>query len=726
MSQNTLAPQNSTSLTSSEQDTVASGLNLRDYLTVLRRRRAIFLQTFFLILAAGIIITFTTKPTYHASAKLLVEGPAYNLNTVDTSNPLSELVALGQQQTVETQVEVLQAQPLLDQVAKQAGAATLSVAAIKNTNVITVGADAFNPKIAAAAPNTLLDLYVKEDADQNLTEIKSAREFVVKQGRVAHRKLQDSESALQTFKERNHVGDLSKNRDDKMARVADLESVVQKSNADLQTLRAQTAQVQQQMAGEPAILSYHLPATNPSVALLKEEIAKDEVQRVGLLQPGGYTPRAPPVRALDAQIAALRVRAAGTPPLDAPQSSSLNTLHESLHARLIELQTLAVSAQMQSGQATTALAVARSQMGHFAGWEIALARLTRARDQAETADRMFTDKDAELSLREKARHATARIIERADVPRSPVRPDKFKNLISALMLGLFAGLCLALLQEFMDDRIMTPADGERLLELPTLGCIPALATNSSALLIEMPGWNPVAESYRILRTGIQFAGVDKPPRTLLITSAVPGEGKTTTSINLAFAMGLDGKRVILADTDLRRPSLHRLLHLPDGPGLTETLLGEANLRDALMRHRRFPNVLALTSGEKPPNPSELLGSQAFRSLTEHLCHHADIVILDSPPLMAAADAQVLASQVDGVVLVVECGKTKKAAVRQAVALLRQTRAPLLGIVYNKTSGMDAGGYYDRSAYAYTETETPSLLNGNRNGHSQKTPTEALP
>ncbi|MDQ2799346.1 MAG: CpsD/CapB family tyrosine-protein kinase, partial [Armatimonadota bacterium] len=201
-----------------------------------------------------------------------------------------------------------------------------------------------------------------------------------------------------------------------------------------------------------------------------------------------------------------------------------------------------------------------------------------------------------------------------------------------------------------------------------------------------------------------FASIDAPVRTLLVTSSNPGEGKTTTAANLAFAMAMDGKRVILVDTDLRRPSMHKLLSLPTMPGLTDVLLDHATLAETLLEHEDMPNLVALMSGSTPPNPGELLNSRKFRNLVQELSAQADIVIFDSPPVLVAADAAILASQMDGTILVVETGETKKGAARQTLRTLQQARANLLGIAYNKMRIMDGSGYF----YYQYQYKTPAM------------------
>jgi len=268
-----------------------------------------------------------------------------------------------------------------------------------------------------------------------------------------------------------------------------------------------------------------------------------------------------------------------------------------------------------------------------------------------------------------------------------------QSILFSCLIGLFMGICLGLLQEFLDDRVNSIDDGVRYLDLPSLGVVPALSATDARLLPKMKGVDPAAESYRVLRTNIHFAAVDAPVRTLLVTSSNPGEGKSTTAANLAFAMALDGKQVILVDTDLRRPSIHKLLGYRSTPGVTDVLLGHTPLDDALVINEDLPNLKTLTAGSTPPNPSELLNSRTFRNLVGDMTSRADIVIFDSPPALVTADSAILASQLDGTVIVIETGQTKKAAVRRSIQLLRQARANVLGAAYNKTRAQDGGDYY---------------------------------
>lgn len=667
----------------------ASGVSLQEYLLILRRRHAIILQVFVLILVVGVVMTLMTKPVYQSSARLLVEPPSMNVSTVDASNPLSGILAMTPQQTVATQVEVLQSEPFMQKVMQQAGPARISVAAVGTTNIIEADAEATDPKIAAAAPNTLLRLYIQQDINQDLNEIKSAEEFARTQGANAHRRLLTDESRIERFMKQNNVVELTLNRNDEIARINTLTEASQTNQAALSALQAQIATDRHLLTQEPTVIFQKLQASNTAIAGLKSEIARLQVLRVSMTQQGGFTAASPQVTALDAQIAELQRQLQDQPALTASVSSGPNAVRETLRGKIQDLSAQVSALTSQQQVTAAALASAKASVSRYPGWQATLDRLTRDHDAAAAQDKMFSDKLADLSLREQAHHASARIIEMAQVPAAPVRPKKMQSILFAALIGLFAGICLALLQEFLDDRINSVQDADRLLGLPSLGHVPALAAEDARLLPQMQGLGPGSESYRVLRTNIQFASVDAPARTLLVTSSTPGEGKTTTAVNLAFAMVMDGKTVVLVDTDLRRPTLHKLLNLPALPGLTDVLLGRA----ALQPQEVMPGLSVLTAGSTPPNPGELLNSRTFRNLVDTLAERADLVIFDSPPVLAAADAAILASQMDGTVLVVETGRTKKAAARRASQMLAHARANVLGIAYNKMRPQDANDYH---------------------------------
>ncbi|MEW6230758.1 MAG: CpsD/CapB family tyrosine-protein kinase [Chloroflexota bacterium] len=194
--------------------------------------------------------------------------------------------------------------------------------------------------------------------------------------------------------------------------------------------------------------------------------------------------------------------------------------------------------------------------------------------------------------------------------------------------------------------------------------------------------SPVSEAFRTLRTNIQFSSLDRPLKTILVTSTDPGEGKSTVLANLAVTMAQSGLRTVVADCDLRRPSQHQLFGLSNINGLTSMMVGNAPMQGASIQDTAVPNLRLLASGPLPPNPSELLGSRRMGEIIAFLKDQADLVLFDAPPIIAVTDAAVLASKVDGVLLVVNAGKTKRDLARRAKLLLDKVNANVLGVVLN--------------------------------------------
>ena len=289
-------------------------------------------------------------------------------------------------------------------------------------------------------------------------------------------------------------------------------------------------------------------------------------------------------------------------------------------------------------------------------------------------------------------------------PIIPIRPRTLTNTLLAAIVGAMLALGLAFLVEYLDDTIHDSEQVRDLLGLATLGAILRVRPrdNPEAALVTLDKkHSPIAEGYRVLRTNIQFSGVDEPVRALLITSASPQEGKSTTTANLAVTLAQADQRVILVDTDLRRPTAHKLFNLSNNVGITSALMQRADeAADAVLQDTAVSGLRVLTSGPLPPNPSELLGSERMRHLVERLRSQCDVLIFDSPPVMAAADAAILSTLVDGTLLVIDADSTRRAEALRAQETLAKVGGRLLGAVLNKL-GERSSGYYSYYYYYYS-------------------------
>lgn len=292
------------------------------------------------------------------------------------------------------------------------------------------------------------------------------------------------------------------------------------------------------------------------------------------------------------------------------------------------------------------------------------------------------------------------IVTPATAPSAPSSPNARLNLAIGLFLGLGVGFVVALLRSTLDNRIRGEAELRRVTDAPLLGAIAfEQDAKKNPLLTQAPSQSPRAECFRQLRTNLKFANISGQADTVLVTSSLPGEGKSTTAANLAIALSQAGQTVCLIDADLRRPMVHDYLGLERNAGLTTALVGQADIND-LLQPWGDAGLYVLTSGDIPPNPSELLGSEEMKNLVGRLEQAFDTVIIDAPPLLPVADASILVQVVTGVVLLVSAQKTKYQELEKSIGGLELVGANLLGIVLNHlpTGGPDAHsyGYYAES------------------------------
>lgn len=277
------------------------------------------------------------------------------------------------------------------------------------------------------------------------------------------------------------------------------------------------------------------------------------------------------------------------------------------------------------------------------------------------------------------------VIEPAVVPTVPIGPRLIQNVLLAVIAGLLLSLAAIVLLELIDDTIKTTDDARRTLGLPTLGSIARIGGTGYAdrLVTASPEYSRVAEAYRVVRTNLQFSSVGRSLRTLIVTSSKPQEGKSTNAANLAAVIAQSGKRVVLVDADLRRPVQHLIFELDNEEGLTTAFLDDGVELDGLIKPVMADSLSVLTSGPIPYNPTELLDSERMMQILDQLKRRFDIVIVDSPPILSVADATILTARVDGVILVVDSGFTRRGTAKRAKETLQRIGATIVGVVVNR-------------------------------------------
>ena len=347
--------------------------------------------------------------------------------------------------------------------------------------------------------------------------------------------------------------------------------------------------------------------------------------------------------------------------------------------------------------------------------QIEMAAYTQRLETSKQYLNTLLQKQREVQIAQGDKGSEVSIENYSRVPRAPVGPARMRNVMLALILSLCAGIGLAFLLDFLDDTVKSLDDVDRYIHLPSLAMIPASRggvrlkgipqaaasgppSESTALAMIDDVRSPIAESYRHLRTSLLLSSAGQPPRTILVTSSQPSEGKTTTAINTAFMLAQTGAEVLIIDCDLRRPRLHTQFEVANSKGLTTWLSGEKDLDRLLQTCSKTPNLKILTSGPVPPNPAELLGSEEMRRLLSLLGERFTHIVIDSPPAISFTDASILSTMVDGVMLVVHAGRSSRAVVRRAKQQLLDVGAHIFGVVLNNVK-LESQDYYYSGYYS---------------------------
>ena len=357
--------------------------------------------------------------------------------------------------------------------------------------------------------------------------------------------------------------------------------------------------------------------------------------------------------------------------------------------------------------------------------ELELSRLRNELVQYQTSRANLLNSYEALRLTEAQSVDNIVLIEPADAPLGPVRPRVLVNTLLAVVVGALLALGVVFLLEYLDDRVRTPDDLRRIADVPVMGAIARVpanleAENNGVLLSIAQPRHPIVEAYRRLRANLQYYSLDATLRSMVVTSAEAGEGKSMTSANLAVVMAQSGLSVILVDADLRKPKQHRMWGLPRQPGLAEALVMGEVPPGLLNPVAGVPNLRILTAGEKIPNPAEVLGSLRMQHMAEKLLEIADMVIYDTPPVLAVADAPIMARITDGALLVINSQKTSSAAIHRALEAMLQVNVHVMGAVLNQLTAMGRSYYYyyNNDYYADSDGEEGKKKGRRRRSKSQ--------
>ncbi|HZT71958.1 MAG TPA: polysaccharide biosynthesis tyrosine autokinase [Terriglobia bacterium] len=694
---------------------------LRTYWHILLKRRRTVAAVTFVATTLAAIYAFKSRPVYQAVSKVAVEAETPQIQTVQDlyqSRPTDTMY-------LATQVDVLRSDDLawktieqlhLDQnvqfnpAARSAGMdpgspdavkaeliqafkGRLKVDLLQGTSVIQVAFESFDPALAARVVNTLVNNYTEYNFLTKYDATRQASAWMEQRLDELKDKVEKSQQALVNYEQQHSIVDLG-NRENVMEQ-------------RLGSLTQDLTDAQNDLAQKQSL--YQLAEANPKQAgiLVQDQLLQQLQQKYGDLQTdyvnalAQYGPNFPKVVRLREQI-----REVGSL-MDQEQKQVLERLRHDYLAALGREKILSAAVDQEKAEIGKA-----SQL---------LIQENILKHEFQTNEDLYDNllmhvKNATVSA---GLHANnVHVIDHALVPTHPVRPQKGVDIAVGFLAGLMLGITIAFAEEGLDNSVKNAEDVERHIPVPALAVIPAAATVEPhrgwlagggkasplrgvevALMVTKAPTSPLAEAFRTLRTSVLLSTAPRPPQTVLISSAQPGEGKTSTALNLALSLAQRGGQVLIVDADLRKPGVARALGLKEKKGLSGVLTGAYGLDEALVRIENLNGLWVLASGPHPPNPAELLSSPTMEQLLKELCRRFNHVVLDSPPLLALTDAIVLSTLVDGVVLVVESGVTPRNALVRSFRMLQDTGSRVLGTVVNKMD-LRIDGYYGYSYRRY--------------------------
>ncbi len=710
-----------------EEPVAQNEVSLREYLDLLRRRKAIIISTFVAALFIGVAAILISRPVYRSTGRLLIAPTNPMMFGRDANNdPLGYLSNQRQMHNIQTQLEVLLTPKLIADAFIAVNLpptdprAKVSVDRInEDVDIIDVVSEAHNPAIAAGIANNLMNLYIAQDEDWRNGDIKTSIDYAKKEVKASMDRWNKDQIALTNYRSKEQITDFAGQIQSQTSMVAGLRTRRDQNQQDLDNLDKMLEVTQGQLAQLNPTIKRVSDATNLNIAKMREELMTVNADYQGAL--ALYKPDHPKAIAVKTRLDTLDAALKKAPDTFKVTEVITNPEVREVEASIRKMQATQAGLFSQFATISAQHDQADKKLNNLSQRQSMLTRLMLASDHSQDHLKKIQDRLDELKLRDVAKTHPITVLNPARAEDEPVRPRKVIMIGMAAAAGLFLGVCFALLQEFLDDRINAPEDARRLLNVPALGYIPRIEKEDQRMLTSEKASGSLLESYRVLRSNVRFAAVGEPLNSIMVTSSAPGEGKSTTACNLAIAMALDGKRVILVDADLRRPTIHEKFGVRNTPGLTNVLVGALPL-DKALQNTEVENLQILASGPIPPNPAELLNSSAMEQVQEMLKERCDIVIYDTPPCLSVADAQIMAATVDGLIYVVQVGSTRKSAIKHGNELLRQAHARILGVVYNKMQmdGKKDNYYYGYYSY-YHKKELPSAKsNGNgKNGHSNE-------
>jgi capsular exopolysaccharide synthesis family protein len=697
--------------------------SVREYWRITRKHKWVILATLVVLVTIVTIGTVMTRPVYRAEAKIEIGKDTervlsgQRIMEVETANVFNPFY-------LQTQVDILRSRDLSRRVIQRLNLAEndefkarglenlaenerdvrlvnafqrrYDISVGRQSRVVSLTFDAYDPKLAAEVTNSLASEYITWSMENRLQGVGTAKEFLARRVQDAESNLRQAEAELQQYLADHKIISLDESGNITVAR------------ADM--LNRQLTEVENERRAAEALYyrSKEVPAdelppviNDPTVQALTRELSRQRQELANLS--AKYQPGFPAVKQVQEQIKQL--------------DAQLND------AKLKIVKNIETQYQVARKREEDVRSALSQSKGEAIQQNREATDLNLKKQKVETNRKTFEDllqRLRQAEVESDFHPSNIRIVQSAEIPIAPVKPNKFLNIGLSLLIGLALGVGMAFFLEYLNNTINTAEDVERIVQLPSLGAIPslqslskskrfslgngngrkstALAARSGELLSGHESISSFAESYRALRTSLLLSSAEHAPRTMLITSSHPAEGKTTIVANTAISLAQTGARVLVLDADMRRPRCHKILSTKNDAGLSTFLSRDVKL-DGVIQGHDIPNLYVLPAGPVPPNPSELLSSIKLRILISDLEDRFDHIVIDSPPVIHVTDALIISPHVDGVVIVVKSNHTPREAIQRAKQALIDVNAKIFGVVLNCVD-LNAETYYYNYKYSY--------------------------
>jgi len=549
------------------------------------------------------------------------------------------------------------------------------------TSIIRVSYSDTDPELAKNIVNALVQAYLEKSVYLKAEEANRTVQFVEDQLKELSKNLDESEINLQSYKSATGLISLDVEAQQLIQKISEMEKARADVNLQKKQFEFALASLKDAMK-KGAVYSPAVMRDDPLVGSMAAKLSELEVEKKSLLS--DYTPNHPAVKNVQAQI-------------DELQRKIRSTYETNLY-----------NLQKQQNTIENQLAAYEQQMRNLPENERELARLTRRTSVNSNIYTFLLQKHEEARIARASTISNIDIVDPAIIPTKPVKPAKPKYLLLGLLFGCMVGLGLVFFQEYLDDTIKDGEEARKIMGIPLLGVIPHIPQHVSngstrdpiSLYTYLEPKSVVAEAFRSLRTSLHFSAIHRDKKILLITSTFPQEGKSVIAANLANIFAQTGVKVLIVDCDLRRSSLHEKFGCSKTPGLSELLTGDVTF-EKVKYSTGIQGLDLVAAGTTPPNPAELLGSEAMRQFLLSQREHYDYIVLDAPPVMAVTDAPVLTAVVDMTLLVMESMRVPVKVAQHMREMLATINAPVTGLVINnRTQASEKYRYYGRKYYRY--------------------------